>query len=70
MRPLPALRRWAARHSQAGQMVAMVLLVTAVWGAVLVALPFVLTVVGALLPIAAIGLLVRYVLRLHWRRRP
>jgi hypothetical protein len=44
----------------------MLLAATAVWAVVLVALPFLLTVVGALLPIAAIGLLVRYVLQ---RRR-
>jgi hypothetical protein len=33
-------------------------------------LPFLLTVVGALLPIAAIGLLVRYVARRRPWRRP
>jgi hypothetical protein len=39
---------------------------TAVWAVVLVALPFVAIVVGVLLPLAAIGLLVRYLVR---RRR-
>lgn len=39
-------------------------------GAGLIALPFVATVLGALLPIAATGLLVRHVVRLHSRRRP
>lgn len=68
MRPLPALRRWAAWRSQAAQIVAMVLLVTAAWAVVLAALPFALTVVGGLLPIAAIGLLLRYVVRLRRRR--
>jgi hypothetical protein len=43
---------------------------TTISGLGLLALPFVLTVVGVLLPIAAIGLLVRHVVRLHWRRRP
>lgn len=39
-------------------------------GVGLLALPFVATAAGVLLPIAAIGLLVRHVVRLHWRRRP
>jgi hypothetical protein len=34
-------------------------------GAGLLALPFLLTVLGGLLPLAAIGLLVRHVVRLH-----
>jgi hypothetical protein len=66
MRPLPALLRAAGRHRRGLRLLVMLLAATAVWAVVLVALPFLLTVVGALLPIAAIGLLVRYVLQ---RRR-
>ena len=51
------------------RMLAMLLLSMAVWAVVLVALPFALTVVGALLPIAAITLLVRHVVRLQRRRQ-
>lgn len=40
---------------------------TAVMAVALVALPFVLTVVGVLLPLAAIGLLVRYLVRCRRR---
>jgi Flp pilus assembly protein TadB len=63
MRPRPAFLRSAGRHRQGWRVLALLLVSTAVWAVVLVALPFLLTVVGALLPLAAMGLLVRYLVR-------
>ena len=54
------------RKVQPAEVVVYVVVGTAVWVVVLVALPFVVTVVGVLLPLAAVGLLVRYLVR---RRR-
>jgi uncharacterized membrane-anchored protein len=63
MRPLHVRLRAAGRHRQGWRVLALLLVSTAVWAVVLVALPFLLTVVGALLPLAAVGMLVRYLVR-------
>lgn len=66
MRPLPALRRWAARLPQAWQMAVVVAALYLLMAVCLWSLPILATVVGALLPIAAISWLVLWVIR---RRR-
>jgi len=55
------------RKVQPAEVVVYVVAGTAVWAVVLVALPFVATVVGVLLPLAAVGLLVRHVVRCRRR---